>query len=1217
MRNLLLDPCSYLKLRDQLVFFGACTMAVVLILLYAVFSLLTGRQEEKLAREQLQRGFLILEQVIRPAEGGPLSVARFTQERLNAAARQSGLHIHVLLPEHHILTTDGRPPCVTDPPASLPLLAPNSGWQGQDIPHAAGRLLVQGTRLPLAEGGEAAVLLGAEQGPLRENRLLGAAMLAVFTAAFALFIPVAQLFVRYAVSDPIAELIAGLRRLDSEDWQPLEERCKTAEFSTLAQTFNRMAELIRQHGRQVKLLSAAVEQSPAAVIITDADGRIEYANSAAERLAGYSAAELAGQRTSLLKSGQTPPEIYRELWQTITAGKVWKGELLNRAKDGSLVWESLVIAPFLFSGGETGKFVAIKEDITERRKTSGLLRLYEQIISATDDLMAFLDRDLVYQAVNAACCENFRRTAEKIVGRTAAELHGPDFERQGIRADMERCLSGEEIHSQGWFSFPPAARRYLNVSYYPFADAEGRISGIVFSAHDITAFKLQGDMLRESERRYRQTFETNTAVKLIIDPLDGAIVEANEAACRYYGYELEELMAMSITEINQRPWEEVQAAMTRAAEKKQLCFHFRHRLASGELRDVEVYSGPLRCGGRTLLYSIIHDITDRRRAEEALRESTERLELAVRGANLGTWDWNIETGEMVFNERWAEILGCQPDEVKPHVSSWENAVHPLEKAQLMAKLTEHLEGRSPLFMAEQCLRHKSGQWIWALAAGRVSRRDAAGRPLRASGIMQDINARKIAEQQLLNAKELAESANHAKSVFLASMSHELRTPLNAVLGYTQILASEPGLSPRQLASVRTIHKSGEHLLMLINDILDLSRIEAGRMELVTREFRLPPFLNGIAEICRGRAQLKGIELLYEPETWLPAVIEADELRLRQVLLNLLSNAVKFTRQGSCLLKVRAEKSGRDKAVLSVSIEDTGLGIAPELQQKIFEPFRHDGERLRTDGGTGLGLAISRTLIRLMGGELQVASPLRSAPPPGEGLGSRFFFSVEVKVLRGDDGGGMPPLLGKGKKILIADAKAVHREVLRKILEDANFHVDELDDLSLLAEACAEHRPDAVLLDYPPPEAEAAPITAALRGQPELEAIPVIALAAPEDAERGQHREGFAACVIRPFSAIDLLAVLASQLGIPMPWPEEDDPDSFPDWACPPEQELEELARLARTGDIAGVARKAAELAAIDAGRCRQFAARIEELADNFQLGQIASLADQHKPRRPL
>ncbi|TAA75379.1 MAG: PAS domain S-box-containing protein [Candidatus Electronema aureum] len=1184
-------------------------MAVVLILLHSIFMLMDRRQQEEQLRQQLRQGFLVLEQTLKQVH----TAEEVTQELLNSAALQSGLHIHFLAPSRTI-STDGRSPCAAVLPNSLPLLNSATPWQGQEIPHSD-HMMVSAARLPLADGSQVALLLAVERPDFNESGLLCAAMLGFFLLAFALFIPITNLFVRYAVSDPIAELISGLNALDSESWQPLEEKCKTADFSNVAQTFNRMAGIIRHHDRQVKILSAAVEQSPSAVVITDTQGRIEYVNSAAELLTGYTATELIGEKTSIFQSGQTAPEIYREMWQSISQGKVWKGELLNRAKDGSLSWEAMVIAPVFASDSEISKFVATKEDITERKKTGELLRRYEQIISATDDLMAFLDRNLVYQAVNAAYCKSFRKPAEKIVGTTATELHGPDFERQEIKATFERCLAGEEIHYQGWFDFPPLGRRYLNMSYYPFVDADGRISGLVLSAHDITAFKLQGELLRESERRYRQTFETNTAVKLIVDPVDGKIVEANEAACRYYGYDQETLVSMSITEINQLPAPDVRAAMVQAVERKQMYFNFHHQVASGEVRDVEVYSSPLRSGGRTLLYSIIHDITDRRKAEEALRESNERLELAVKGANLGTWDWNIETGEVVFNERWPEILGYQLDEIEPHLSTWENALHPREKEQIMQKMTEHLEGKTPVFIAEQCLRHKFGQWIWTLGAGRVSRRDAQGRPLRAAGIMQDINARKLAEQQLLTAKEIAESANHAKSVFLANMSHELRTPLNAVLGYTQILASDTSLTSRQLNSIRTIHKSGEHLLMLINDILDLSKIEAGKMELVTREFRLPPFLNGIAEIIRGRAQLKNIELFYEPDKTLPAVIEADELRLRQVLLNLLSNAVKFTRQGCCTLSVHAEKTAtRDRMLLTVSVEDTGIGVTPDLQRKIFEPFRQNDERLKYAEGSGLGLAISRTLVQLMGGELHVVSPLNIHPRPGEGPGSRFFFSIEVRVLCNQGTVEIPAALCGRKSILIADDKAAHRAVLRNILEDAGFQIHELADSTCLAEACARFRPDAVLLDFRQPELDDIPLTKQLREHPELKDIPVIAVAAPEDAELGQQKESFAACIIRPFSSIDLLAVIASQLFIPMTWPEEADPDSFPDWAWPPTEDLAELVTLARTGNIAGVTKKAAWLAEVDAGRYKQFAARIEELADNYQLNQIVTLADQHSTR---
>ncbi len=991
-----------------------------------------------------------------------------------------------------------------------------------------------------------------------------------------------------------------MQAIESEDWQPLEEKCKTADFSALARTFNLMAGLIRQHDRQVRLLSSAVEQSPSAILITDTKGRIGYVNIATERLTGYAADELIGQKTSVFQSGQTAPELYQSLWQTILAGGVWKGELLNRNKKGQLRWEAVVIAPVFSIGREISHFVATKEDITERKQTSELLRRYEQIISAADDLMAFVDRNLVYQAVNNAYVKAFRKPRQKIIGSTVAELHGPDYERQNMQEKLERCLAGEEIHYKGWFDFPPAGRRHLNVSCYPFASDSGEISGIVLVAHDVTALKLQEELLRESEQRYRQTFETNTAVKLIIDPATGRIEEANEAACRYYGYSLAELLSMRITDINQLSAEEVRAAMTLAAEKKQRCFLFRHRLASGELRDVEIYSGPLQNGERTLLYSIIHDITDRRRAEEALRESNERLELAVKGANLGTWDWNVESGEIVCNERWGEILGFRPDELPSHVSAWENALLEPEKDETMRKLTAHLEGRAPLFMAEHRLRRRTGQPVWVLGAGRVFLRDGQGKALRAAGILFDINTSKLAEEQLRTAKELAEAANHAKSVFLANMSHELRTPLNAVLGYTQILLADTGLNERQLNSLRTIHKSGEQLLMLINDILDLSRIEAGRMELVMREFRLPSFLSGIVEISRSRAQLKQLELIYEPDSSLPEVIEADELRLRQVLLNLLSNAVKFTRHGRCVLHVHAEPGqNRDRTVLHVSVEDTGPGIALELQQKIFEPFRQNAGRLQHSEGSGLGLAVSRTLVRLMGGELQVLSPLKENPLRGEGPGSRFFFSVEVKALYGTEAD-LPVEICRRQRILIVDDKIGHRAVLRDILEAAGFQIHELADRSQIVEACGQFQPDAVLVDFYLPEMDGA----------ELKDIPVIAVVSAEDAAEVQKTESFTACVVRPFSAADLLAVLASQLAIPVTWPDGEAVPDVPVCAWPPPEVLDELSALASTGDIAGLRRKAAALAEAESGRCRPFAAKIEELAENFQLNQIISLTER-------
>ncbi|MCI5125962.1 MAG: PAS domain S-box protein, partial [Candidatus Electrothrix sp. AR5] len=335
-------------------------------------------------------------------------------------------------------------------------------------------------------------------------------------------------------------------------------------------------------------------------------------------------------------------------------------------------------------------------------------------------------------------------------------------------------------------------------------------------------------------------------------PTVGTIVEANQAAAFYYGYSVDQLVSMRITDINQLSPEEVQEEMGRAEQEERLYFNFRHKLASGEVRDVEVYSGPLQSGERTLLYSIIHDITERKQAEKAQKQ---------------------------------------------------------------------------------------------------------------------------AEQQLIAAKEQAESANRAKSVFLANITHELRTPLNAVLGYTQLLGTDSTLSSKQLNSVQIIKNSGEYLLMLINDILDLSKIEAEKIELVPRVFRLPDFFSGIVDIFRAEADFKSVTLRCIEDPQQPAFVQADELRIRQVIFNLLSNAVKFTPEGGhCLLQSEVKKQGEEKALVTITVEDNGPGILQAMQEEIFEPFRQSGERLQYSEGTGLGLAISRQLVRLMGGELHVKSP---------------------------------------------------------------------------------------------------------------------------------------------------------------------------------------------------------------------------------------------------
>lgn len=261
---------------------------------------------------------------------------------------------------------------------------------------------------------------------------------------------------------------------------------------------------------------------------------------------------------------------------------------------------------------------------------------------------------------------------------------------------------------------------------------------------------------------------------------------------------------------------------------------------------------------------------------------------------------------------------------------------------------------------------------------------------------KDMN--RMIQQELIVAKDNAESANQTKSIFLANMSHELRTPLNAILGYTQIFKKDPSLSPQQLGGIQTIHNSGNHLLLLINDILDLSKVESGRMELVPVEFHFPEFLQNVVNIIDIKVAHKKIKFIYEADQDLPIMIKADDLRLRQVLLNLLSNAIKFTQYGQCTLRVNSEDIGTATALLSIVVEDTGVGISKDMQKKVFEPFQQTGNRLQYAEGSGLGLAISSNLVQLMGGKLHLMSPINDHPSQSEGPGSRVSFTITVPVL---------------------------------------------------------------------------------------------------------------------------------------------------------------------------------------------------------------------------
>jgi signal transduction histidine kinase/ActR/RegA family two-component response regulator len=381
-----------------------------------------------------------------------------------------------------------------------------------------------------------------------------------------------------------------------------------------------------------------------------------------------------------------------------------------------------------------------------------------------------------------------------------------------------------------------------------------------------------------------------------------------------------------------------------------------------------------------------------------------------------------------------------------------------------------------------------------------------------------------------HARDSAEVANRAKSGFLANMSHELRTPLNAILGYAQLLQTARNLQPNQHSALQTIHSSGEHLLTLIDDILDLAKVEAGRLELYPTPVDLDAFLLTIADIIRVKVEEKGLRFVFDAPRGL-AVVSVDERRLRQILLNLLGNAVKFTDRGQ--VELRAVANGHAAAntlALRFEVRDTGVGIAPDKREAIFRPFEQAGDARRRLGGTGLGLAISRHLVRAMGGDVTVASEL--------GQGSVFAFEINVPYAEQKPTSSAPRRLPTGyagprRAVLVVDDVPANRGVLRDALTLLDFTLIEAENGEQGVQKAIEVQPDLVMMDNFMPVMDGLEATRRIRQVEGLKQVPIIAIsasAATVDKERAL-QSGANAFLPKPVDLQELLRLVSRLLDL--------------------------------------------------------------------------------------
>lgn len=463
---------------------------------------------------------------------------------------------------------------------------------------------------------------------------------------------------------------------------------------------------------------------------------------------------------------------------------------------------------------------------------------------------------------------------------------------------------------------------------------------------------------------------------------------------------------------------------------------------------------------------------------------------------------------------------------------------------------------------------------------------------------------------LVAARAEAEAANRAKDQFLASMSHELRTPLHAILGYADLISKGVLVEPARRDALATIAGSGRHLLTLINDLLDLSRIRSGNLALNPEPVQLPALLEEIAAMMRIDAQRKGLTFVLDAPADLPALVRADGKRIRQVLLNLLGNAIKFTDAGQVSLSVRAMQMADSRIELQMSVEDSGMGIAPEDKARIFEPFEQTMQGRKRESGVGLGLAISQELAHLMGGAIEVESR--------QGSGSRFRFTVVFPLVHEEQiavpvSGHIVGYEGVRRCILVADDQEENRQLLRQMLEPLGFDVALAGDGKEAIARAREHRPDFILMDLRMPEMSGFDAARAIHQLPGLQSVPVVAASASSaDLESAEaDPEDFGACLRKPFQATDLFEVLERTLNLTWRHAERDTAPAVPfeshaaELVPPPQPVLEELLELARLGKLVRIEQRALELDQEYA--LRPFARRVYGLARGLDEEQLIAL----------
>ncbi|MGE5452123.1 MAG: PAS domain S-box protein [Acidobacteriota bacterium] len=839
--------------------------------------------------------------------------------------------------------------------------------------------------------------------------------------------------------------------------------------------------------RQEAQLAAIVRNSSDAIVSQTPDGRILSWNRAAEQIFGIPAASIIGHPWSSLLLSHWDETEDRQLIDAVMAGRTPPPcDTVLRAADGTPIDVSISVAALTTQEGEVERISRTIRDNRERKAAEARLRefaqnLEQQVQARTAELAAatrhlqsvldgmpsmigYWDHELINRFANRAYAAWLKAPQGFVVGlHMEAVLGTAAFE--AVKSHVRAALKG---HAQTFdhtdVSAPGGAPRHFQTHYLP--DIEGaQVRGFYVLIHDVTELTESQHKLAVASHQSQALLETMQmhAIYSVADR-KGLIIDVNDAFCRISGYSRDELMGANHRIVNSglHPkafWADMWHTISQGQPwRGEIC----NRAKDGSLYWVDSIIAPFRGpDGRIDRYiSLRTDVTERRLTEERLRAASEGfLERAGQMAGVGGWELDLATGEMVLTRQTRAIFGLDQDRRLTLEESLQFFQYPAR--ELLRHAIQDASRLNKGWDLELPFVNAAGDKLWVRTVGGADRVVVLddGRPGRLVGALQDVTTKHLTEQALLDAKRTAEAASSAKTEFLANMSHEIRTPLNAIMGMTHLLG-ESLHDAEQRAWVSKIQAANKSLLTVLNDVLDLSKIEAGELTLEASHFSLRKLLKEIESLFAPQAIGKSLSFSIQTPEELPDVVHGDHFRIRQVLLNLLSNAFKFTQQGSVTLGVRVVQQSAHEVELRFGITDTGMGMSADTVARLFEPFTQaDASTTRRFGGTGLGLSIVRRLVTLMGGEVGVHSE--------EGRGSQFWFTLPLALGAADDTAPMGP---DHLRVALIGTYSNDMSHLTSLADHMGWVVTcvDMEDDEATLDALDLHgprRPDLIVLEY--------------------------------------------------------------------------------------------------------------------------------------------------------